>query len=217
MSKVLVERARLGGGLKFNRSKDKINTRSFSEDEFDAMPSGRRISLRHDRIERKCDSKSLNENLSPLVRYLRKNVGRKWDDVNAEICENISLENAVQRHILEHVDQYVTIRLEFGFSGLPRFGMFYVDDVGILRENDDYYIRRRKRAENEISKIVISNDEFLEKIDGIWYRHAMGYVECFGYDFASGTIIKRRERRVISKKQLSTKELKLQGLSNDLR
>ena len=51
--------------------------------------------------------KSLNENLAPLLRFLRRRVGRPWDRVYAEITERVSGDSAVQRHILEHVFDFV--------------------------------------------------------------------------------------------------------------
>jgi hypothetical protein len=51
--------------------------------------------------------KSLNENLSPLFRYLLKQVGRPWSTVYREICTFVKVRSAVQMHILQHVNQYV--------------------------------------------------------------------------------------------------------------
>jgi hypothetical protein len=56
------------------------------------------------------DLKSLNENLRPLERYLSRQVNRPWDMVYREMCAVIDGRNAVQRHILEHLRQYVAIR-----------------------------------------------------------------------------------------------------------
>jgi hypothetical protein len=56
------------------------------------------------------DLKSLNENLRPLERYLSRQVNRPWDMVYRDMCAVIDGRSAVQRHILEHLRQYVAIR-----------------------------------------------------------------------------------------------------------
>ncbi len=52
-------------------------------------------------------SKWLNENLTPLRRFLESRVGRPWDKVYSEICEHISLDSPVKKHVLEHLKHLV--------------------------------------------------------------------------------------------------------------
>jgi hypothetical protein len=52
-------------------------------------------------------SKTLNENLQPLWRALLKSVGRPWDRVHAEVCASIAMDSAVQKHVRDHVKQFV--------------------------------------------------------------------------------------------------------------
>ena len=60
--------------------------------------------------------KCLNENLAPLRRYLAKQAGRPWDQVFSEISGKIRLDNAVQKHVRDHVHDFVasTTRLKDG-------------------------------------------------------------------------------------------------------
>src|SRR4051794_18399649 len=46
--------------------------------------------------------KYLNENLQPLVRFLRSRVGKRWDKVHSEMSEHVSCTSAVQKHVLDH-------------------------------------------------------------------------------------------------------------------
>lgn len=92
MSKVIVERPRRGGGR---------DRKGRPAREFEDMPSKQSMKRGHS------DLKELNENLTPLKRYLRKNVGRPWNKVFSEICENIRVDNAVQKHVRSHVYHYV--------------------------------------------------------------------------------------------------------------
>lgn len=55
--------------------------------------------------------KSLNENLRPLVRYLRSNVGRPWSKVSSEIHAQVNGRSAVQGHILQHLSDFVEVNV----------------------------------------------------------------------------------------------------------
>ena len=48
-----------------------------------------------------------NENLQPLVRFLRSRVGRPWNKVRAEIAERVRPTSAVQKHVLDHLADFV--------------------------------------------------------------------------------------------------------------
>ena len=52
-------------------------------------------------------TKHLNENLAPLRRFLRSRVGKPWDAVRSEMGAVLSMSSAVQKHVLDHVRQYV--------------------------------------------------------------------------------------------------------------
>src|SRR5436190_1361811 len=95
MAKVIVERPRLGGGASFPRPR-------WRGDEMENLP-------RCQGMKRAwaADSKSLNENLAPLRRFLESNVGRPWNKVFSEICQQMNMNSAVQLHIWQHVEQYV--------------------------------------------------------------------------------------------------------------
>jgi hypothetical protein len=52
-------------------------------------------------------TKYLNENLAPLRRFLRSRVGTPWDAVRSEMGAVLTLSSAVQKHVLDHVREYV--------------------------------------------------------------------------------------------------------------
>jgi len=52
-------------------------------------------------------AKVLNENLTPLRRFLEGSVGRRWDAVYSEIRARIHVSSAVQAHVLSHVRELV--------------------------------------------------------------------------------------------------------------
>lgn len=92
MAKIICERPRYGSSSGWS------DRRAYIRDmEVDELP--RKISMRslYDR------RKELNENLTPLYRYLNRQVGRKWNDIYSEICEHVNTNSAVQLHILQHL------------------------------------------------------------------------------------------------------------------
>jgi hypothetical protein len=112
MAKVIVERPRYGshmrGGPKMGRYRDQRRLG-------DALP--RRESIKHPYGH----TKSLNEHLGPLRRYLDSQVGQPWDRVFAEICKHIRCDSAVQSHVRDHVMQFVQVNTIL-INGVPCSG-----------------------------------------------------------------------------------------------
>jgi hypothetical protein len=52
--------------------------------------------------------KSLEENLAPLVRFLERRVGKPWSKVRAEMTQHLRVTSAVQKHVMDHVKEYVS-------------------------------------------------------------------------------------------------------------
>lgn len=55
------------------------------------------------------DRKQLNDFLSPIRGFLRKSVGRSWNDVWSEVTALLKPVSVMQRHVLEHVRDYVEV------------------------------------------------------------------------------------------------------------
>jgi hypothetical protein len=164
MFKVIVERARLGGGFRHReRSRD-----------YDNLPSHEGMRRIH---KIRGHSKRLNENLNPLRRFLQRRVGRRWDDVYAEICANPRPQSTVQQHVRDHIDDFVVRDVRAAPDGslesVPPleqrsscYTRFFVDPRdGVLR-----CLPRRKRVlpAKEPSHIVVGHERELIKVGGIW-------------------------------------------------
>jgi hypothetical protein len=108
-------------------------------------------------------TKYLNENLQPLRRFLASRAGRPWDAVRSEICAVLSMSSAVQKHVIDHLHDFVEenpIMIDgrphrpaaFGGKYWPlqahsRWGQFYVcPRTGLLRK---VKCERRKRPRAE--------------------------------------------------------------------
>jgi hypothetical protein len=105
--------------------------------------------------------KSLSENLSPLRRYLERQVNRPWDKVWSEISARLRPDSTVQQHVRDHVGDFVAAKTfmkdgavwitdAFLTSPEPLKGSrlrLYVDPrSGLLRRNKYYQTRRQREA-----------------------------------------------------------------------
>jgi hypothetical protein len=99
MAKVIVERPRWGSRLP---SRKKGYRKYLQTHGLENLP-------RHEPLPGRWRGrqKSLNEHLGPMRRFLRSRVGRLWNKVHQELCEHVSFDNSVQKHILTHVFQFV--------------------------------------------------------------------------------------------------------------
>ena len=106
MFKVIVERPRWGAGHasspKLKRTPD---------------PYIQHIGLKRHAYIAAPYSKPLNENLAPLVRFLRSRRGRPWDSVFSEICATLDTGSTIKMHVREHIEDYVLTRISIGRRG----------------------------------------------------------------------------------------------------
>jgi hypothetical protein len=93
-------------------------------------------------------TKSLNENLAPLLRFLRSRRGRRWDDVFSEICARLDTGSTVKMHVRMHLEDLVMVRISRGRHGelihdgqalparlgLRRWHLFVDPDDDILKD-----------------------------------------------------------------------------------
>lgn len=103
-------------------------------------------------VKMKYKTKEFGENLNPLIRFLRKNCGRFWNDVYGDVCLYLNKTKATHLHVIQHLFQYVremgkgdavparmAAPTSSGFRDpfYLRFDTysldFYVDNEGILR------------------------------------------------------------------------------------
>lgn len=101
MFKVIVERPRLGGN--YYRHKP-ISIVGEAED----LPKYESMTMPYNQGHAR---KQLNENLSPLIRFLDKQVGRPWDSVWSELCEYLDSSSAVKKHVKDHASDFVDVKI----------------------------------------------------------------------------------------------------------
>jgi hypothetical protein len=174
MSKVIVERPRWGSR---GNTSVRIHRRHTNDPRgFDDAPT-HESSRRHYAVR-----KSLNENLSPLLRFLRAHVGRPWNNVYGELRAGLRLDKATHLHIVQHLADFVCTTTwnnpQGALLGHARFGgpvalspswrrTLYVDSAGVLRMLP---LQRRPRRHLGVRRNdVVVGDEAAVCKAGIWY------------------------------------------------
>jgi hypothetical protein len=72
---------------------------------FDDEFSGGKESMMKRRRVARGERKSFGDHLSPLRRFMAKNVGRPWNDVYSEICQTFDQRKFTNKHIMQHVER----------------------------------------------------------------------------------------------------------------
>jgi hypothetical protein len=183
MDKVIVERPRI-------KDRWTKNSHARTRAMIDSLPSNEGMRRPH---IMNYGGKTLNENLSPLRRFLMSNVGRRWDDVYSEISANLRADNAVQQHVRDHIRDFVAFNVSRGRWGEvfangysvrsleDAFYPLYVDpDDGILKKTPDRPrptpYREKVAAEEMKTKRVMDDGTELRKHEGIWYTVTMAEI-----------------------------------------
>ena len=171
MSKLLVERPRRRGSKKRNR-RHPLNA-PLSRDGEDVS----KLSMKKSWISHK----ELNENLAPLDRYLRSQVGRLWDDVYSDICQHLNRNSAVQYHVFQHLAHMVDLDLNLvdgkvrsptGYGPSP--GELYVHPTtGRLCCQDRKPSVRRSNKNSDVHKCPSNPLVQYHRIEGVWYEIAL--------------------------------------------
>lgn len=179
MAKVIVERPRKKG-CAWNKPKGyQRHLHSYGED---GPPRREGIKTRW-----QGHTKYLNEHLGPLRRYLDSQVGRPWDKVFAEICTHIDRNSAVQDHVRDHVDGYVTVHVIL-IDGVPcngEGGWHYGRPLHELRSRAWYVCprtgllrrvkvvarkrQRRQKQENPPPYLPVGKSLQCRFLDGAWH------------------------------------------------
>jgi hypothetical protein len=235
MSKVVIERPR--GGHRLPSYKTRLRIRHYDpEKEYDDTP--KRVSGSRSKYIRAGAIKYFSDLLGPLRRFLRKNVGRQWDQVYSEMKAQLDDRKVTGRHVFEHVEMEVEThpligddgelyRLRFGGEIAPIYGLYVDPRTGLLCWSDrkPWWRERRKsktpREEGDYARLSVNTGYV--KIKGIWYFIEYKiYEKSFDYDLAKQAVLLRTIPTIsdspiliLRKKQLSQKELKAAKLQNN--
>lgn len=167
-------------------------------------------------------SKCFNDHLSPLIRYLGKQVGRPWRKVEGQVRAGLDLSTISGRHLLDHVLRAVRTEIRMSpdghahdLRGHPIRDLFVHPRSGLLLRQrpwkTDPVAASRKRVA-EATFVRLDAAVTAEKLKGLWYlfidEHRTEEVTIVRKDQRGAPVAFRSTRPVIRKKQANTEELR---------
>jgi hypothetical protein len=133
MSKVIVERPRVGSrGVRMHPGR----TRAVVDDDGAPLPV-------REPAGRERRTKHLNENLSPLKRYLARQVGRPWNKVYAEISEHLKATSTVQQHVRDHLQDFVASTTRMADGKVMTAGRYAGGEMALDEDRREYFVHPR--------------------------------------------------------------------------
>lgn len=184
MPKILCERPRRSAFSRLGSKKDRsANIPLEDRPAKQPMPDRRRYG----------EYKELNENLAPLRRFLRSQVGRPWNKIFSEIRKVSPPQTPVLQHIYTHLFQYVEIHVEmrgkvpyeshgrYKITSSSGYPSYYVNPrTGLLclapqKESTRSYYLRQEQQDRQRKDIVRESDTvWLVKDRNIWWEVRVG-------------------------------------------
>ncbi len=137
---------------------------------FDELPS-------REAMGRGYREKSLNENLAPLARWLRAQVGRPWRLVYAELSAHLSPSSAVKQHVRDHVQDYVATRVFEKGGALYGSSSRGTYRLGLYRRRVELYVCPRtgllrdlgaKKVRVPVAARRLDEARYLVLVRGVW-------------------------------------------------
>jgi hypothetical protein len=161
--------------------KFKVEVNDEGEYEYEGvLPEGGKVGMKCVKWSGKGYSgyKTFGDRLRPLHRYLRGNVGKKWDDVYSDICRHNNVNSLRGHHLREHVDRDIDRAKDWihqyhwsryhGYTDSWNPGGAYVDFDGILRYGT--YTNYSKRwAEERKAKAAEARKGHIIEVKGTLY------------------------------------------------
>lgn len=175
MSKILIERPRYAHAARYPRALVANRTR---DDE--GGPTKERMGGFY-------AEKTFDDHLGPLRRFLTSRIGRPWSKVKSEICAQLRVTSTVQRHVMQHVRDYVWERTwidedgeiwgadRYGAPSRPvvwsRPGFFVHPRSGLLLPMPRAKPKRApaSSASPHVRTIVEDRLEH-RRVDGVWFE-----------------------------------------------
>jgi len=205
IGKIITERERTGSSLPSPKTGLSIRWNGY-EGEYDY---DRKASMSWNRL---VDRKGFTDVLSPLYRWLDKQVGRPWNKVYSEICANLDKRKVTHVHVLDHLFQRIERNVFMGVDGqyhARSSGFFSVNVVdGLYVHPRNGLILRQKpkpkiEKPEDVEEVKLTELTAWKKIKGIWY-----FCEYRKPTAVEVTIYRSSKMIVVRKKQLGKKELR---------
>lgn len=191
MSKVVTERPRHGGDehttMRRNRRNERQQVSSYVDEESDLPPS--KCSMRRP-YKLWGSAKSFSDLINPLERFLHTRVGKPWDAVYSEICENLKVQSVTQAHIRQHVKDMVDTHTYMKDDGLVySHGRFWrreyeVEGFYVHPKTGKLCFEPRKRYNSPKSgnaNVQRLNNRVYVYRGGVWFECVLGDIPDYGW------------------------------------
>ncbi|WP_395795177.1 hypothetical protein [Aquimonas sp.] len=219
MQRVLIDCYRGGLRIKSDRS-GKPRVQQYPDADSDAGPH------RPKRLR----TRWFSDNLGPLRRWLRAQVGRPWNSVWSELCAGVDSDTMAGQHLLEHVfweverdcrmDGRVALKsVDRSWRDGRVDGLYVHPRTGLLRWQPP--LPRPGPQPPQDWRLLPQGDErLLRQVRGLWFALK---VEALGRDWqpdaktraaADVLALGGQSYRVLGQRQLNHRELRLHGLHN---
>jgi hypothetical protein len=186
MKKVVVERPR--GQSSVPNRKFGARLRYIPGHDYEEQP--KRVGISASYRDYGYSAKWFTDVLGPLQRFLRRSVGRPWNDVYSEMCASLDKRKTTGQHIFDHVKDMVTANCFMGANGKVchlRWGRDQVEveelyvhpQTGLLcwaEPPNQRELKRRRLLAEEVTWLASDNEVGFRKHDGIWYRVTFKHV-----------------------------------------
>jgi hypothetical protein len=226
MGKVLIDCGRLGH--KSDQSMyQKLSAPKYGVD-WESAPNKQAMS-------RGRGTKQFCDRISPLIRWLNSQVGRRWNDVWSEVSKLFPASGTMQLHIRGHLDELVEKHVQVRKGRLwamddyprqlgeyratlyvcPRTGILKKLAAPVIPEKTSTWVDGNKSAklarfdwQYKEFRVCFPNGREAEYVKGVWYFYTWVTVDSDprSWDWPSGDIV--RGKYAQRGKQLSKKELK---------
>jgi hypothetical protein len=136
-------------------------------------------------------TKRFTDVLGPLRGYLRQQIGRPWNKVYSELCDHFNKNSVSQSHILDHIKDFVELKVQYKVHGKKKnypcdmdgnritgssdkyFKLFVCPNTNILKmapiENYRAEYKKRNAAAKNGEVVTVGDKKFI-CYDEIWYE-----------------------------------------------
>lgn len=125
------------------------------------------------------NKRSFSENLGAIRGLIVKNVGKNWDKLYSQICEQVSPTGTnVERHVHQHIEGYIETKTRIGENNEIQFNDGYSDWQHIKYCWPDYYVHPISRCITKVNKVKrvpyytridIEKQKYFKYIDGKFF------------------------------------------------
>ena len=180
MKKVVVERPR-GQSYVPNR-KFGVRLPYIPDHDYDEQP--KRVGISASYRDYGYSAKWFTDVLGPLERFLRRSVGRPWNDVYSEMCASLDKRKTTGQHIFDHTEQMVETNcfvgdkgkichLRWGRNQVEVDGLYVHPQTGLLcwaEPPSKRELKRKKLMAEDVTWLESTSEIGFRKHQGIWYR-----------------------------------------------